>query len=364
MKTIRFRWLVSLIVLASLLGPVTASAAEGGRCHVIEAGASGPADNVLRLNAKGTFFDSTLIIAQRGVNLSVRSQESYRNAFPASFLRGRELDCGFETLTTSEIDRIDLLLPRHGDGSLIVFDMSRARPGWALAPGATREQVGPEIEIRIVQGPPPTRPDGSLGYIGTKGTDRLDFGAADGVPTVNFNPGQDGDRPDHDILPGISVEAIRVAAGPGRDYTRPAIRKGLEPLPSWVKLAVQGDDGDDELIGHSGPDALSGGTGNDLIRALGGDDRQVNNYEWAPFSLVGGPGRDRIHGGAGRDEIGSGGRSGGDTGADFVFGGPGDDTFHGQMDGFRDRIDCGPGKEKKFRIDRGVDVLTGCEMAG
>lgn len=352
---------VLLILMSTGLKIGTSSAAEADRCQLLENGTSGPRDDVLRLNSSGSFFDSVPVIAQEGEEITIRLVESYRDNFPQSYTRGRAMKCGFEKMTTSDIDRIDLILPRRSDGHLVVLDMSKARPGAVLAPGATPERSGSEIELRVLSGPAAIRPRGSIGYIGTQGPDRLDLAGNDGLPTVNFNPAADGSRPDADIRPGIAVGVIRVAGGPGRDETRPAI-EGLEPLPDWVKLAVQGDAGNDRLLGHGGPDAMKGGPGEDLIRAFGGDDTQHSTHEWATFSLVGGPGRDRIFGGLGRDEIGSGGRGGGDAGSDEVYGGPGDDTFHGQQDGFRDRINCGSGKEKAFLRDRGLDQLTGCEM--
>jgi hypothetical protein len=82
-------------------------------------------------------------------------------------------------------------------------------------------------------------------------------------------------------------------------------------------------DGHDRLYGGRGDDVLFGNAGNDL--------------------LDGGAGKDRLDGGSGIDS--------------FVAG-PGDDRIEA-LDGRRERIDCGAGKDRS-RADR-RDVLRGCE---
>ena len=73
---------------------------------------------------------------------------------------------------------------------------------------------------------------------------------------------------------------------------------------------VNGDAGDDFLIGGRGGDSLSGGTGNDTIDGGGGGD-----------TLNGGDGDDKLHGGDGNDILYGG------LGDDILDGGAGDDVL-------------------------------------
>ena len=94
----------------------------------------------------------------------------------------------------------------------------------------------------------------------------------------------------------------------------------------------RGTSADDELVGTAGHDRLFGQAGADRIRGRGGHD-----------CLFGGAGRDRLHGGAGRDAL---------------VGGRGDDVLVA-VDGVRDLVRCGPGRERAT-VDR-RDRVRGCE---
>jgi hypothetical protein len=102
--------------------------------------------------------------------------------------------------------------------------------------------------------------------------------------------------------------------------------------PSGAGDAIRGRGGDDKLRGGDGNDCLYGNKGADRLGGDAGADR-----------LKGGADDDRLDGGDGRDVIG---------------GGPGADTIHSK-DGERDRVRCGPGKDKVI-ADRKDKLGAGC----
>jgi hypothetical protein len=120
-----------------------------------------------------------------------------------------------------------------------------------------------------------------------------------------------------------------------------------------------GNDGDDLLKGSGAGDCLEGGAGNDVLDGGDGDDRLAGSSGKDRLTggkgddkLTGGRGNDRLGGGAGKDTIASG------SGKDSVTAGSGNDTINA-VDGVRETIDCGPGKDT-IRADR-RDRLKGCE---
>ncbi len=119
------------------------------------------------------------------------------------------------------------------------------------------------------------------------------------------------------------VEADKLVGGSGRDR-------------------LKGEDGRDKLYGESGNDVLDGGYDNDMLAGGAGNDR-----------LLGGAGNDKLYGEAGIDRIiGGGGRN-------QIDGGKGNDSIEAR-NGERDRIICGPGRDR-VRADR-YDRLNGCEV--
>ncbi len=121
-----------------------------------------------------------------------------------------------------------------------------------------------------------------------------------------------------------------------------------------------GTDGNDVLVGTSGPDVVSAGAGDDVIRGLGGwdvicagDGDDVVRGGSGRDTIEGGDGDDRLFGGGGADrilggdgdDIVRGGREGdtlqGGAGSDRIFGEGGDDTAQGGRQW--DRVDGGPG---------------------
>jgi ABC-2 type transport system ATP-binding protein len=108
---------------------------------------------------------------------------------------------------------------------------------------------------------------------------------------------------------------------------------------------LRGTRGKDRLQGTGLSDRLAGRRGADRLRGRGGDD-----------CLRGGGGRDRLGGGGGGDEL-RGGR-----GPDRVRGGAGPDLVRAARGG-RDRIDCGPGRDRAL-VDRRRDSWRRCERVG
>ncbi len=119
------------------------------------------------------------------------------------------------------------------------------------------------------------------------------------------------------------AEADKLIGGTGRD-------------------TLKGEDGRDRLFGGSGNDVLDGGYDNDMLAGGAGNDR-----------LVGGAGNDKLYGEAGIDRIIAGG------GRNIIDGGKGNDSIEAR-NGERDRIICGPGRDR-VRADR-YDRLNGCEV--
>lgn len=103
--------------------------------------------------------------------------------------------------------------------------------------------------------------------------------------------------------------------------------------------SLKGGDGADVLFGGSGLDRLSGGGNHDSL--LGGDGSDT---------LIGGRGMDTLAGHAGKDSLVGGG------GADQISGGPDDDTLSGGSD--NDRLDGDGGHDLAFGSS-GADAMFG-----
>ena len=102
-------------------------------------------------------------------------------------------------------------------------------------------------------------------------------------------------------------------------------------------LQLRGDAHRDVLLGTGRTDVLRGFGGSDRLHGKGGRDH-----------LYGGAGRDRLDGGTGRDVLrggGGGDRLVGGRDADVLRGGSGPDNIRAR-DGVRDRIACGPGRDR------------------
>ncbi len=113
----------------------------------------------------------------------------------------------------------------------------------------------------------------------------------------------------------------------------------LRGTPYFDRL--RGLAGNDRISGGAGNDRIEGNNGNDVIAAGAGDN-----------AVFGGPGDDTITSGNGRDLIVGG------PGNDRISSGAGDDRIE-TRDGFRDVVDCGPGRDAA-EVDR-LDVVRRCE---
>lgn len=97
---------------------------------------------------------------------------------------------------------------------------------------------------------------------------------------------------------------------------------------------IQGNGGDNRLVGTNGKDTISGGGGDDSIFGRGRADR-----------LFGDSGKDDVHGGKGADRLQAG------LGQDALFGNAGSD-FVNAIDGqYNDFVDCGEGESDVAGID-------------
>ena len=103
-----------------------------------------------------------------------------------------------------------------------------------------------------------------------------------------------------------------------------------------------GGDGRDGLIGFGEDDLIWGGDGADAIFAFGGDD--ILRGQTGSDTLIAGRGDDRLLGGRKADLLFGG------KGIDHMLGGAGHDRLLAK-DGRRDRrIDCGPGRRERKRL--------------
>lgn len=126
------------------------------------------------------------------------------------------------------------------------------------------------------------------------------------------------------------------------------------------KDVLNGGDGDDCLRGRAGNDRLNGGDDDDSLSGEAGSDR-LNGGEGAD-TASGGAGNDTISGGNGNDRLGGG------AGNDKINGGQGLNTYSGgagndnilAVNGRRETIDCGLGRQDKVRADR-TDTVRNCE---
>ena len=116
-----------------------------------------------------------------------------------------------------------------------------------------------------------------------------------------------------------------------------------------VRLSLNGDLGNDTLIGSNGNDTLNGGAGNDAASGGAGND-----------TIFGGLGNDQLGGGAGNDFIDGGDGNdfvNGDAGNDSILGGNGGDTLKG-ADG-ADTLNGGAGNDNLNGMAGDDSVLGG-----
>jgi len=290
---------VGFVVLLALVFPAAGGSAPfaSERCELIEAGPSGPPGNVLRV-----VVDGELGVYRGGGGRILLHYVGPRCPGP---------------VTIRDVDRIELA------GSPVEVSEVHGR----FAPGASRSGI--EIHVRTDR----------LEYIGTSGDSRIVAATlANGQVALDLDPSR-GERPDYDLFDSEGRPVLlRVAGGPGDDFVDARRLTGMGDPRLHRRIRLEGNAGDDTLLGSPGVEwRLKDGGGDDVVRTGGGDDE---------VSL--GRGHDTVYGGTGEDVISY------DvferfTGtppdaSDRLFAGPGDDLLS-DLNRHSDLIRCGPGRD-------------------
>ena len=235
---------------------IPAAASAEISCALQEAGAPGPADNVLAIGASTPELD-VVAVARAGNEIAVSNDAM-----------GVQVPCAGGTPTINSIDTIDFT---GAQATSLVIDLR----GGQFEPGATASALGPEIEWNL------DWTDGFLLVNSVPGPDAIGLGATDSGQRANLNRAFEDPWDAEVALGGVQSVFLR---GDGGD----------ELLTASGSLAPFNE--------FSGPlertVSLDGGGGNDLL--LGGA---------AADLLDGGPGGDTLDGGAGRDDLTAGGGS-------------------------------------------------------
>ena len=124
---------------------------------------------------------------------------------------------------------------------------------------------------------------------------------------------------------GVAIVTLTVTSGGSSSTFTLTVRQGNSGAN-----AISGGSGTDVIFGLAGNDTLSGGDGHDVICAGGGIDL-VNGDDGSDF-LFGDAGKDTVNGGSGDDSISGGSGNDvlrGDGGEDSIFAGIGNDTLTG-----------------------------------
>jgi Ca2+-binding RTX toxin-like protein len=338
---VRRRWraasAIGVAVLAAILALSAQSPASGPAklsCAYVEAGAPGPAGNVLRIDDQSN--DVTHV---------------YREGDEIVVFNNADSDpttCAGGTPTVFDVDRIE-------------YSTTNGTPyfnyigGGALAPGATPEASGSEIEVSLREAYTP----GILNVGGSAASESIVAGrtGARGVG-INLNAQADGANQDADyVLEATDPNQayVRITGKAGNDHIADIGGPGFTGPLATDHVNLAGGGGNDTLIGGPHSERLRGDEGNDVFLAGAGDDR-----------LTIGAGHDLVKAGEGADRIENIGDVGGaplDTGTDRIFAGPGNDDVESvqipqQLAG--DLVNCGPGRRDSAGIDPG-DRTRACE---
>jgi len=324
---------VGAVLALGLLAAVPAQAANV-TCAVESRGPAGPGGDLLSVN-----------------DTSQSVTHIYREEDRVVVFNNADRDpavCAGATPTVFNIDRI-----AYSSASGVPF-INFLGDG-PLAPGATPEPGGDEIEVEVNEAYEPR----VLNVAGTGRGERIEVGQLGRSRIgVNLDAQADGGSQDADVTLGArrGDELTVKVVGKGGNDTLSALggRAFTDVLSSARRLSMNGGPGDDVLNGGPFRDLLSGDTGNDKM--FGGRGRD---------QLSTGPGRDLAKGGKGPDLIVNRSSVGGipdDLSPDRVFGGPGDDSIDVAQELAGDRAACGRGRDDVF-IDRG-DSVRGCESVG
>ena len=176
-----------------------------------------------------------------------------------------------------------------------------------------------------------------------------------GTSIVNINGLAGNDNFNFASIDQVSNMLLNLNGGAGQDMFNV---NGVDL--SGIRVAFNGGDGNDTVLGGAGAETIVGGAGNDMINGGGGDDSLDGGD--GDDVLVGGDGNDTLRGSDGLDRIDGG------NGNDSLDGGANNDTINGQagndsIDGGQadDLITGGDGNDTLLGSD-GNDTLHG--MAG
>lgn len=272
-------------------------------------------------------------------------------------------ECSEVPATVNNTDRVIVTDSSGGFDQRVGLDAAKA----PFAPGATDERDGTsEIEFEIDLGSP-GEPFESLArdnvnYFAPFGNNEVRVGQAGGRTWINTNADREGTRtPDLDVAISGLDRPVTDPFDLDGDFVWIQGTGGDERLlgtggpgfsgPAEVSLLLKGRGGDNTLVGGNLTDRLQGDAGEDLVK--GGRGNDLLDPDRGDDVLKGGPGRDEMDGGAGSDKLIGG------PGRDVMIGKGGRDVFKAR-DGKRDKIDCGPGKDKVF-ADRKDKVKRNCQ---
>ncbi|MDB5323433.1 MAG: Hemolysin-type calcium-binding region [Phycisphaerales bacterium] len=177
---------------------------------------------------------------------------------------------------------------------------------------------------------------GVLTIFGTRRADNIAFTSAFFRPAGTF-----AFQVNNRAISGIAASLIKkvvVKAKAGDDSVQAgpeSLDSGFTPefVPFTIPMEVDGDEGNDTIIGGWGADILNGGQDDDQIAGALGDDvinggigNDTLRGNAGADAIVGRDGTDSINGGPGNDTVV------GDDGVDQIFGGTGADTFESTTD--------------------------------
>ncbi|MFM9962800.1 MAG: Calx-beta domain-containing protein [Planctomycetaceae bacterium] len=140
--------------------------------------------------------------------------------------------------------------------------------------------------------------------------------AGDNIQFVNVNALGGDDTITIGDLTGVRPIGVVVNGGDGNDFI-----SGQGALLGGVRLAINGENGNDTLVGTEGDDTILAGLGNDAVNGRAGNDI-ISGID-GNDTLAGGLGNDTISGGIGNDFLT------GQAGDDDITAGSGNDTLRG-----------------------------------
>lgn len=326
---------MGLAAILAIAVPDLSAAPTKISCAYVEAGAPGAADNVLRVEDQTA---SATHIYRKGDEIVVFSN-----------VEADPTICSGGTPTVFNTDRIEY----STTNSTPFFDYIGGGP---LAPGATPEASGSEIEVSVREAYEPK----VLAVGGTTGSDSIAAGqVAPHEVGVNANVQADGSAQDADIVveaPHPSEVNVRISSKASDDRITDLGGPGFVGPLATDHVSFAGAEGNDTMVGGPHSEHMNGGAGNDVFLARGGRDR-----------VVIGAGHDLAKAGKGADRIENIGDVGGaplDTQTDRIFAGPGNDVVESvqipnQVGG--DLVNCGSGRRDDGEVDPG-DRTRACEQ--